>query len=83
MIVARSGSALRGPSEDEGESTRRTIRGNAVPLQPMAIKITTEVNTDVPELEGHSTPDPDSKSCPLEAIDIQKYPSRISYDSPA
>ena len=78
MIASRS-TARNSQDSAESTSKRSTVRAN-IPLQSMAIRITTEVDheTDLGRQMSDSKSDVHDDS--QEQADIPKYPSALSFD---
>ena len=82
MIVSRNGTRRIGESQSLSEGTR-SGRPN-IPLQTMAIKITTEVNHDADSASqsGVDNVNPEFKSAALDAVDHEDIHANLKY-SPA
>ncbi|PSS29888.1 hypothetical protein PHLCEN_2v2619 [Hermanssonia centrifuga] len=66
MIAARSGKSTRANEMESEIGSGRTLQGcnDNLPMRPLAIKITTEVDSDVTVISHHSN----SKVPPLEEM---------------
>ena len=80
MIATRSGMRNRGYANESSSEGTRSLRAN-IPLQNMAIKITTEVDHDADSTNqrGIENSSPDMKSAVLDAREHVGIPTDLRY----